>query len=47
MLLIAVWSILVYAPIARWVFNPNGWISAMGAHAIQRTSDSASMPIPS
>ncbi|TFH20050.1 MAG: ammonium transporter [Acidimicrobiales bacterium] len=30
-LLIAVWSVLVYAPVARWVFNPNGWIYEMGA----------------
>ncbi len=30
-LLIAIWSILVYAPVARWVFNPNGWIYEMGA----------------
>jgi len=30
-LLIAIWSLLVYAPVARWVFNPNGWIYEMGA----------------
>jgi Amt family ammonium transporter len=30
-LLIGVWSILVYVPVARWVFNPNGWIFHMGA----------------
>jgi Amt family ammonium transporter len=30
-LLIAIWSIIVYAPVARWVFNPNGWIYEMGA----------------
>ncbi len=30
-LLIAVWSLLVYAPVARWVFNANGWIFEMGA----------------
>ncbi len=29
--LIGVWSIVVYAPIARWVFNPNGWIFETGA----------------
>jgi Amt family ammonium transporter len=28
---IAIWSILVYAPVARWVFNANGWIFEMGA----------------
>jgi ammonium transporter, Amt family len=30
-LLIAIWSLVVYAPVARWVFNPNGWIFEMGA----------------
>jgi Amt family ammonium transporter len=25
------WSILVYAPVARWVWHPNGWIFALGA----------------
>ncbi|MBZ9645428.1 ammonium transporter [Streptomyces sp. PSKA30] len=25
------WSILVYAPIAHWVFSPLGWISRLGA----------------
>lgn len=30
-LFIAIWSILVYAPVARWVFNANGWIFDMGA----------------
>lgn len=29
--LIGLWSIVVYAPIARWVFNPNGWIFESGA----------------
>ena len=30
-LLIALWSVVVYAPVARWVFNANGWIFEMGA----------------
>jgi ammonium transporter, Amt family len=30
-LLIGLWSILVYAPVARWVFNAKGWIFDMGA----------------
>jgi len=30
-LLIALWSIFVYAPAARWVFNADGWIFEMGA----------------
>jgi Amt family ammonium transporter len=30
-LFIAIWSIVVYAPVARWVFNANGWIFDMGA----------------
>jgi ammonium transporter, Amt family len=29
--LIGLWSILVYAPVARWVFNPDGWIFETGA----------------
>ena len=30
-LLIGVWAIVVYAPVARWVFNANGWIFETGA----------------
>ena len=30
-LFIAVWSVVVYAVVARWVFNGNGWIFEMGA----------------
>lgn len=26
----ALWSILIYAPIACWVWNPNGWLAKMG-----------------
>ena len=29
--LIAVWTLVVYVPVARWVWNPNGWIFSMGA----------------
>jgi len=25
------WSLLVYAPVAHWVWHPNGWIFALGA----------------
>ncbi len=25
------WSLLIYAPVAHWVWHPNGWISALGA----------------
>jgi len=28
---IALWSIVVYAPIAHWVFSPNGWLFKLGA----------------
>ncbi len=28
---IAIWSLVVYVPVARWVFNSNGWIFEMGA----------------
>ena len=30
MLFIALWSILVYSPVAHWVWSPLGWINAMG-----------------
>jgi Amt family ammonium transporter len=30
-LFIGLWSILVYAPIAHWVFNPAGWLFERGA----------------
>ena len=25
------WSLLIYSPIAHWVWHPNGWIFALGA----------------
>jgi len=28
---LAVWSIIVYAPVAHWVFSPNGWLFKRGA----------------
>jgi ammonium transporter, Amt family len=28
---IALWSLLVYAPIAHWVWEPGGWLAQMGA----------------
>ncbi len=31
LLLSTVWSILVYAPVAHWVFSPNGWLAMRGA----------------
>ncbi|MCX8132360.1 MAG: ammonium transporter [Roseococcus sp.] len=27
----ALWTVLVYAPVAHWVWHPNGWIFALGA----------------
>jgi Amt family ammonium transporter len=30
-LFIGIWSILVYAVVARWVFSPNGWLFKRGA----------------
>jgi Amt family ammonium transporter len=30
-LFVALWSILVYSPIAHWVWSTNGWIAALGA----------------
>jgi Amt family ammonium transporter len=31
MLFITLWSLLVYSPIAHWVWSPLGWINALGA----------------
>ena len=28
---ISLWSVLVYAPIAHWVWEPGGWLAQMGA----------------
>ncbi len=28
---IALWTLLVYAPVAHWVWEPGGWLSKMGA----------------
>ncbi|MGH9119992.1 MAG: ammonium transporter [Acidimicrobiales bacterium] len=30
-LFIGLWSVLVYSPIAHWVFSPNGWLFDLGA----------------
>ncbi|HET9599695.1 MAG TPA: ammonium transporter [Anaeromyxobacteraceae bacterium] len=30
-LFVAVWSIVVYAPVAHWVWAPGGWLRGMGA----------------
>jgi Amt family ammonium transporter len=30
-LFIGLWSIIVYAPVAHWVFSPNGWLFKLGA----------------
>ena len=31
MLFMGLWSVLVYSPVAHWVFNPLGWLAVMGA----------------
>jgi len=31
MLFMAMWSLLVYSPVAHWVWSPLGWINALGA----------------
>ncbi|MFN2557693.1 MAG: ammonium transporter, partial [Nitriliruptorales bacterium] len=28
---LAAWSLLVYSPVAHWVFSPNGWLFGLGA----------------
>lgn len=30
LLFMTLWSLLVYAPIAHWVWGPNGWLNTMG-----------------
>lgn len=31
LLFMALWSLLVYAPVAHWVWEPGGWLAQMGA----------------
>jgi len=31
MVFVGLWSVLVYAPVAHWVFNPVGWLAVLGA----------------
>jgi len=31
LIFVVLWSTVVYAPIAHWVWNPNGWIHTLGA----------------
>lgn len=31
MMFMALWSLLVYAPVAHWVWEPSGWLALMGA----------------
>jgi Amt family ammonium transporter len=31
LIFIILWSTIIYAPIAHWVWNPNGWLRAIGA----------------
>ncbi len=31
MLFMALWSLLVYVPVAHWVWEPGGWLARMGA----------------
>jgi Amt family ammonium transporter len=31
MIFMALWSVVVYAPVAHWVWEPGGWLAAMGA----------------
>jgi ammonium transporter len=30
-LFITLWSLIVYVPVAHWLFNPGGWLATMGA----------------
>ena len=31
LLFVAAWSLLVYAPVAHWVWSPDGWLAKLGA----------------
>ncbi|MCQ4120343.1 ammonium transporter [Rhodococcus tibetensis] len=31
MIFVPIWALLVYAPVAHWVWNPQGWIAQFGA----------------
>ena len=31
LIFMGLWSVLVYAPVAHWVFNPLGWLAVLGA----------------
>ncbi len=31
MVFVAAWSLLVYAPVAHWVWSPDGWLAKLGA----------------
>ncbi|MDB5884063.1 MAG: ammonium transporter [Polaromonas sp.] len=31
LIFMALWTVIVYAPIAHWVWEPNGWLARMGA----------------
>jgi len=31
LIFIVIWSTLIYAPIAHWVWNPDGWLHSLGA----------------
>ena len=31
LIFMALWSLLIYSPIAHWVWHPNGWLFALGA----------------
>lgn len=30
MIYIAVWTVAIYAPVAHWVWGPNGWLASLG-----------------
>jgi Amt family ammonium transporter len=30
LIFIALWTVVIYAPIAHWVFSPNGWLASRG-----------------
>ena len=34
MLFMTLWTLVVYAPVAHWVWEPGGWLAAMGAQGV-------------
>ena len=40
-LFVGIWSLLVYAPVAHWVFAPSGWLCSSAAPSTSRAAPSS------